>query len=38
MYLLANLAVGGDFTRPPNKKTPFPSALKIDYLKVWSGT
>ncbi len=35
MYLLANLAVGGVFTKSPNGSTPFPSALKVDYIKVW---
>jgi beta-glucanase (GH16 family) len=35
MYLIANLAVGGTFTKPPNQSTPFPSALKVDYIKVW---
>jgi beta-glucanase (GH16 family) len=35
MYLIANLAVGGTFTRRPNQSTPFPAALKIDYIKVW---
>jgi beta-glucanase (GH16 family) len=35
MYLLANLAVGGDFTRPPAPSTPFPASFRIDYVKVW---
>jgi beta-glucanase (GH16 family) len=35
MYLIANLAVGGTFTKRPNKSTPFPAALKIDSIKVW---
>ncbi|MDX6665946.1 MAG: hypothetical protein QOG68_2152 [Solirubrobacteraceae bacterium] len=35
MYLVANLAVGGDWPGPPDSATPFPSALEIDYLRVW---
>jgi beta-glucanase (GH16 family) len=35
MYLIANLAVGGDFTKAPNQDTELPAALKVDYVKVW---
>lgn len=35
MYLLLNLAVGG-WVSPPNRHTPSPSAMKIDYVRVWS--
>lgn len=35
MYLLANLAVGGDWPGSPNAQTAFPSNLEIDYLRVW---
>jgi beta-glucanase (GH16 family) len=35
MYLITNLAVGGDFTKAPNERTPFPSSLKVDYIRVW---
>ncbi len=35
MYLLANLAVGGDFPGPPDETTPFPSTYEIDYIRVW---
>lgn len=35
MYLIANLAVGGHFTESPDAGTPFPSSLKVDYLRVW---
>ena len=35
MYLLANLAVGGDFPGPPDDTTPFPSSYEIDYIRVW---
>lgn len=34
MYLLANLAVGG-WVSPPNKHTPSPASMKIDYVRVW---
>jgi beta-glucanase (GH16 family) len=35
MYLIANLAVGGRFTDTPDRNTPFPSSLKVDYIRVW---
>jgi beta-glucanase (GH16 family) len=35
MYLLMNLAVGGDWPGAPNDSTEFPSDYKIDYLRVW---
>jgi beta-glucanase (GH16 family) len=35
MYLLANLAVGGDWPGSPNDETPFPSDFEIDYVRVW---
>ena len=35
MYLLANLAVGGDWPGAPDDSTPFPSTLQIDYVRVW---
>jgi beta-glucanase (GH16 family) len=35
MYLLLNLAVGGNWPGDPNKKTKFPSRFLIDYVRVW---
>lgn len=35
MYLLANLAVGGNWPGSPNASTPFPSTFQIDYIRVW---
>ena len=35
MYLLANLAVGGDWPGAPDESTPFPAAFEIDYIRVW---
>ncbi len=35
MYIIANLAVGGQFTQSPNASTPFPSSLNVDYIRVW---
>ena len=35
MYLVANLAVGGDWPGRPSPSTRFPSALEIDYVRVW---
>jgi beta-glucanase (GH16 family) len=35
MYLIANLAVGGDWPGPPDRTTRFPSYFEIDYVRVW---
>jgi hypothetical protein len=35
MYVLANLAVGGDWPGVPDETTPFPSAYSIDYIRVY---
>jgi beta-glucanase (GH16 family) len=36
MYLIANLAIANGARAPaPNASTPFPSSLKIDYVRVW---
>ena len=35
MYLIANLAVGGDWPGPPDSTTAFPSSLNVDYIRVW---
>lgn len=35
MYLIANLAVGGDWPGAPDKATRFPAQLEIDYIRVW---
>jgi beta-glucanase (GH16 family) len=35
MYIVANLAVGGDFPTHVTSQTPFPSALELDYVRVW---
>ncbi|HEY6757863.1 MAG TPA: glycoside hydrolase family 16 protein [Baekduia sp.] len=35
MYLLLNLAVGGDYPGPPDSSTPFPSSFDVDYVRVW---
>ena len=34
MYLVANLAVGGDWPGPPDSSTRFPTDFKLDYVKV----
>jgi hypothetical protein len=38
MYLIANLAVGGDNTVAPTPQTPFPSSFSLDYVRVWQRT
>jgi beta-glucanase (GH16 family) len=35
MYLVVNLAVGGEWPGAPDAATPFPSALLVDSVKVW---
>jgi beta-glucanase (GH16 family) len=35
MYLLANLAVGGDWPGMPDAATPFPSFMETDYIRVF---
>ena len=35
MYLLLNLAVGGDWPGAPDQFTTFPSSYEIDYVRVW---
>ena len=35
MYLLANLAVGGDFPGSPDETTRFPATYEIDYIRVY---
>ncbi|HEY3993382.1 MAG TPA: glycoside hydrolase family 16 protein [Ktedonobacteraceae bacterium] len=35
MYLLANLAVGGDWPGDPDASTHFPALYQIDYIRVW---
>jgi beta-glucanase (GH16 family) len=35
MYLIANLAVGGVWTGPPDAQTQFPAQLKIDYIRAY---
>jgi len=35
MYMIANLAVGGDWPGAPDATTVFPAYLDIDYIAVW---
>jgi beta-glucanase (GH16 family) len=34
MYVVLNLAVGGDHPGPPDSETPFPATFAIDYLRI----
>ena len=36
MYLLINLAIGGNWAGAPNETTSFPAHFDIDYIKVYS--
>lgn len=35
MYLLLNLAVGGNWPGAPDNTTPFPATFEIDYVRAW---
>ncbi len=35
MYLIVNLAVGGEFPGEPDAATPFPSVYGVDHVRVW---
>jgi len=38
MYLLMNLAVGGNYPGAPDKSTKFPAEFAIDYVRIWQRT
>jgi beta-glucanase (GH16 family) len=35
MFLVANLALGGDWAGAPDASTPFPASYKIDYIRAY---
>ena len=35
MYLIANVAVGGNWPGAPDSSTPFPATLEIDYIRAY---
>jgi len=35
-YILANVAVGGSWPKPPNSATPFPSHMSVDYIRAYT--
>lgn len=35
MYLLINLAVGGDWPGAPDATTDFPAVMEVDYVRAW---
>lgn len=35
MFILVNLAVGGDWAGAPAPETVFPADFLVDYVKVW---
>lgn len=37
MYVVLNLAVGGDFPGPPDATTPFPATFAIDSVRITAG-
>jgi len=36
MYLILNLAVGGDWPGNPDQTTAFPANLLVDYVRVYT--
>lgn len=36
MYLIANLAVGGNWPGDPDRKTRFPATMLVDYIRVYT--
>jgi beta-glucanase (GH16 family) len=36
MYIILNLAVGGDFDGDPDAATPFPGEMEIDYVRAYA--
>jgi beta-glucanase (GH16 family) len=38
MYVIANLAIGGDWPGNPNEQTKFPQSMDIDYIRVYRKT
>jgi len=35
MYVIANLAIGGDWAQAPDEETTFPAYFDIDWIRVW---
>jgi autotransporter-associated beta strand protein len=35
-HLLLNVAVGGNYVGSPNASTPFPSSMRVDYVRAWT--
>jgi beta-glucanase (GH16 family) len=38
MYVIANLAVGGEWPGPPGPETELPATFEIDHIRIWPGT
>lgn len=38
MYLLLNLAVGGNWPGPPGPETPLPATMEVDWVRVFRET
>ncbi|WP_434615231.1 glycoside hydrolase family 16 protein [Tabrizicola sp. M-4] len=36
MYMIVNLAVGGDWPGNPDETTRFPARMEVDYIRAWS--
>jgi beta-glucanase (GH16 family) len=36
MYMLVNLAIGGEWPVAPDDTTPWPSSFDVDYVRVYA--
>jgi beta-glucanase (GH16 family) len=36
LYIIFDLAIGGDWPGPPNSSTPFPSQVLVDYVRIYA--
>jgi beta-glucanase (GH16 family) len=35
MFMVLNVAIGGNWAGPQNSTTPFPAKMEVDYVRVW---
>jgi hypothetical protein len=35
-FIILNRAIDGDYPRPPNSSTPFPSEMLINYVRIYT--
>jgi beta-glucanase (GH16 family) len=35
-FIILNLAIGGGYPGPPDSTTPFPSEMRVDYVRIYT--